>query len=104
MEAKQFIYVLKLRQDLLKDENWTKFDEKKVEEHFIRLKRDTEAGKVILAGRTLTDENPEGFGIVIFREDSIEKAREYMQEDPSVKSGVMTATLYPYKVALQSKN
>lgn len=103
MEPQQFIYVLKLRPDLLIDENWTDKENRLVEDHFQRLKQDAEIGKVILAGRTLTDENPEGFGIVIFRESSLEKARKYMNEDPSVLSGIMTAKLYPYKIALQAK-
>lgn len=99
---KQYCYNLKLRPDLLNDDNWTDDDNKIVEEHFIRLKKDTESGKVILAGRTLTH-TPDGFGIVIFCALSDEEARNYMDEDPAVKKGIMTAHLFPFRVALQSK-
>ncbi len=103
MEEQQFLYVLKLRPDLLKEENWTDQDNKLVEEHFKRLEQDTIAGKVILAGRTLTGEDPEGFGIVIFKDNSMEDAQVYLDTDPTVKAGVMTAKLYPYRVALIQK-
>ncbi|QEE14353.1 YciI family protein [Promethearchaeum syntrophicum] len=99
MDEKEFIYVLKLRNDLLNDSNWTEIENKIVEEHFQRLKIDSENGKVILAGRTLTN-TPEGFGIVIFKEDSLKNAEAYMNNDPAVKKKIMTANLFPYSVAL----
>ena len=100
MEIKQFIYILKLRPDLLITDNWTEVENQVVQEHFNRLEKDTMRNKVILAGRTLTGENPDGFGVVIFEDYSIEDARVYMNADPSVKSGIMTAELFPYRVAL----
>ncbi len=70
-----------------------------LEEHFNYLKDLTDKGVVILAGRTLnTDET--SFGIVIFRAESEQAAREIMNNDPAVKKGVMRATLFPYRVAL----
>ena len=99
MNEKEFIYVLKLREDLLDDSNWTEIENKIVEEHFQRLKIDCETGKVILAGRTLTN-TPEGFGIVIFKEDSIKNAEMYMKNDPAIQKKIMTASLFPYRVAL----
>ena len=98
----EFIYLLKLRPDLLDDEIWTDIEEKIVGEHFHRLKKDTEMGKVILAGRT-TNSDSSQFGIIIFKEKSWDTALEYMNTDPAVKEGVMTATLYPYRVALMKK-
>ena len=102
MDEKEFIYVLKLRPDLLEDSNWTEIENKIVEEHFQRLKIDCEEGKVILAGRTLTN-TPEGFGIVIFRDISFENAEIYMNNDPAIQKKIMTATLFPYSVALINK-
>ena len=102
MTLEEFIYVLKLRPDLLDDDVWTDLEEEIVSEHFVRLKKDTEDGKVILAGRTLTNP-PEGFGIVIFYDESWESAKEYMEKDPAVAKGIMTATLFPYRVALMNK-
>lgn len=98
----EYLYVLKLRPDLLSDNAWTDEEEKIVGKHFTRLKTDTERGKVILAGRTLNSD-PTQFGIVIFTDESWEFAMEYMNTDPAVQAGVMTATLFPYRVALIKK-
>ena len=102
-EKLQFLYVLKLREDLLEDANWTTDDNQIVEQHFLRLQSDTLTGKVILAGRTL-NEDPSSFGIVIFEAESEITAREYMGTDPAVQEGVMSATLFPYSVPLMKKN
>ncbi|MHA1562828.1 MAG: YciI family protein, partial [Promethearchaeota archaeon] len=85
--------------DLLDDSNWTEIENKIVEEHFQRLKLDCEKGKVILAGRTLTN-TPEGFGIVIFRDISIKNAEIYMNNDPAIQKKIMTGTLFPYRNAM----
>ena len=99
MDEKEFIYVLKLRKDLLDDSNWTESENKIVEEHFQRLKMDCEKGKVILAGRTLTN-TPEGFGIVIFQDISLKSAENYMNNDPAIQKNIMTGTLFPYRNAM----
>lgn len=58
-------------------------------------------GVVELAGRTQTaDEST--FGLVIFRAESEKVARRIMQDDPAVRHGVMTASLFPYRVAYRS--
>jgi uncharacterized protein len=98
----EFIYVLKLIPRLHKEENWTTVDEGIVHRHFERLKELTDSGMVILAGRTLNEEE-NAFGIVIFEAEDAEKARAFMKEDPAVKEGIMTAELFPYRVALLRK-
>ncbi|MGF3101985.1 YciI family protein [Rossellomorea sp. DUT-2] len=98
----EFIYVLKLIPRLHKEENWTTEDEGIVQRHFERLKELTDSGVVILAGRTLNEEE-NAFGIVVFEAEDVEKAREFMKEDPTVKEGIMTAELFPYRVALLRK-
>ncbi len=71
-------------------------------QHFAYLKRLTEEGSVVLAGRTLnTDEK--SFGIVIFKANSEEAALHLMHNDPAVKHGVMRAELYPYRIALMGE-
>ena len=56
-------------------------------------------GKLILAGRTLNmDEKT--FGIVILEVTSKEEAETIMKNDPAVSEGIMTAELFPYRVAL----
>jgi uncharacterized protein YciI len=43
------------------------------------------------------------FGLVVFEADSEAATQAFVQADPAVKAGVMTATLQPYVVALQRK-
>ncbi|MGG3914869.1 YciI family protein [Bacillus sp. es.034] len=99
----EFIYVLKLIPRLHKEESWTGKDEGIVQRHFTRLKEMTESGVVILAGRTLNEEE-NAFGIVVFEADDEEQAKAFMKEDPTVAEGIMTAELFPYRVALLRKN
>lgn len=73
-------------------------EERIVVAHYHYLKALTEQGVVILAGRTLNTD-ASSFGIVIFRADSEEAAREIVANDPAVKGGVMHAELFPYRVA-----
>ncbi|MBW3110771.1 MULTISPECIES: YciI family protein [Bacillaceae] len=99
----EFIYVLKLIPRLYQEENWTAVDEGIVQRHFERLKELTDSGTVILAGRTLNEEE-NAFGIVVFEADDEKQAKAFMEEDPAVKEGIMTAELFPYRVALLRKN
>lgn len=101
MEKKkeQFVYFLKLIPELLDEANWTEKEEEIVERHFVKLEGLLREGKLILAGRTLTMD-PEGCGIVILEVDSEDEARELMENDPAVKEKIMTAKLFPYRVAL----
>ena len=95
-----FLYRLQLvRGDLLRT-GPTPSEGTKLQEHFDYLKNLTEQGTVILVGRTLnTDET--AMGIVIFRANSPESAHEIMNNDPAVKKGVMTANLFPFRIALK---
>lgn len=98
-EKKQFIYVLKLIPSLLDENNWTEREEKIVNKHFVELQELLREGKLVLAGRTLNmDEKT--FGIVILEVDSEEEARTIMKNDPAVAEEIMTAELFPYRVAL----
>jgi uncharacterized protein len=95
----EYIYVLKLIPRLHKEENWTTEDEKVVSDHFERLKDYRDRGVVILAGRTLNEEE-NAFGIVVFEAETDSEAEGFMRKDPAVKDGIMTAELFPYRVAL----
>lgn len=70
-----------------------------VDLHFLYLKRATEEGTVILAGRTL-NEDEAGFGIVIFAAASEQEARSFADADPAVLAGVFRMELFPFRVAL----
>jgi uncharacterized protein len=99
-EKKQFIYVLKLIPRLLNEKNWTEQDGLIVGRHFRRLQRLHKEGTVILAGRTLNDSDPSQFGVVILEVKSEEEARKIMEDDDTVKEKIMTAHLFPFRVAL----
>ncbi|MGI8313463.1 YciI family protein [Halobacillus mangrovi] len=96
----EYLYRLTLIKRLLKEENWTEDDEKVVSEHFHHLKSWTEAGKVVMAGRT-TNEDVSQFGIVIFHADNAQQAERLMGEEPAVKKGIMKGELFPFRIALQ---
>jgi len=74
-------------------------EEQTISEHFSYLEGLTEAGVVLLAGRTLNTDYS-SFGIVILTAGSEEEARQIMLNDPAVKQRVMRAELYPYRIAL----
>jgi uncharacterized protein YciI len=71
--------------------------------HFAYLERLVAERVVLMAGRTLAaDENV--FGIVIFVAASETEALQIMNDDPAVRHEPMRAQLYPYRVALWSRN
>jgi uncharacterized protein len=98
----QYLYVLRLVPRVQDDAAWTEADKAAVSQHFQRLQQATAAGRVILAGRT-TEPGDRTFGLVIFEALDEAAARQFMESDPVVVAGVMTATLHPYAVALQRK-
>jgi len=100
---KQFLYLLHVAPSKQVESAWTARDHAAVDEHFKRLQDATAAGKVVLAGRT-NEPLDKTFGIVIFEAESEDAARKFMEDDPAVKAGVMTATLHPYGVALERKH
>jgi uncharacterized protein len=100
---KQFIYVLRLVPRLYSDSNWTKEDEAALSRHFARFKHAIETGELILAGRT-SESGDKTFGIAIFEAPDEAAARAFMQADPAVAGGLMTAELHPFAVALERKN
>ena len=102
-KTKQFIYVLRLVPRLHSDAAWTKDDEMALSRHFTRFKLAIEKGELILAGRTM-EPGDKTFGIAIFEAPDEKAARSFMESDPAVVAGLMTAELHPFAVALQRKN
>ena len=102
-KPKQFIYVLHLVPRLYDDKAWTEQDKAAVDRHFNRFKEATKSGQLILAGRT-AEPGDKTFGIAIFEASDEVAARKFMESDPAVTAGVMTAELHPFAVALQRKN
>jgi uncharacterized protein YciI len=102
-KPKQFIYVLKLVPRLHADSAWTKEDNAALERHFVRFQQAARSGQLILAGRT-SEPGDKTFGIAIFEAPDENAARKFMEEDPAIAGGLMTAELHPFAVALQRKN
>jgi len=98
-EALTFVYVLRL----VKPESlgrMSSHEETIVDEHFEYLKKALAEGKLALAGRCLDGE----FGIVVFRARSERDAQEFMNCDPAVKKGVMTAELHSFRLAFVERS
>ncbi|MBE9524238.1 MAG: hypothetical protein IMY76_04010 [Chloroflexi bacterium] len=101
-ESKQYLYkIYPVRIGMLTAAP-TPREERILKEHYDYLRQLTEQGVLILAGRTLI-EDEKSFGLVIFYADSEDLARNIMATDPAVKEGVMRAELFPYRVALMKQ-
>jgi uncharacterized protein YciI len=94
----EFLYTIQPTRIEMLAEGPTPEEERIVDAHYNYLKELTEKKVVILAGRTLITD-ARSFGIVVFRADSEEAARNIVADDPAVKGGVMRAELFPYRVA-----
>ena len=102
-KPKEFIYVLRLVPRLYDDKNWTKADNAVLERHFARFQEAVKSGQLILAGRT-KEPGDKTFGIAIFKASDEAAARAFMEADPTVSAGLMTAELHPFAVALEHTN
>ena len=101
-KREQFVYVLRVTPGFHDERHWTEKENAAIGRHFDRLARASRSGQVILAGRT-TEALADTFGIVIFEAEHGEAARQFMEADPAVVAGLMSASLHPYTVALQRK-
>lgn len=102
-KPKQFIYVLRLVPRLHADAAWTTEDEAAIGRHLSYFKEAAQRGQLILAGRT-TEPGDKTFGIVIYEAADEAAARSFMQNDPAVSGGLMSAELHPFSTAVQRKN
>ncbi len=100
----KYCYILKLYPKYYDFDNWPEEATKIVGTHFNYLKKLTEEGVVIMAGRTVNNPMTENdFGIIILEASSKEEAQNIMDNDPSIKGKVMYATLYDFSLALSRK-
>lgn len=102
-EKLQFIYTFEpTRPELVTDPGaWTEDEIATARAHFAYLQQGSEEGTVILAGRSQDGVGP---AIVILEAASEAEARNFMQNDPFVASGLMRASLHPYRVALMRRS
>ena len=99
---KYFLMILRPVERLHTEAAWTESDNAAVYAHFTRLQEGVAAGTVILAGKT-DEPLDKTLGLVIFSAADEAEARAFMEGDPSVAVGVMTAELRPYGLALLGK-
>ncbi len=102
-ETQQFLYILRPTRLEMLTIGPTVEEQAIVSQHFAYLQDLTQKGVAILVGRTQTADE-DTVGIVVFKASSEEAARELMENDPTVKRGVMQATLYPFRVALMTED
>lgn len=95
----QYLYRLSLTRRALLTDGPTAAEQATLGRHLAYLEDLKARGSLILAGRTLTT-GPETFGIAIYEAADEAEARAIMLADPAVAEGVMTAELYPYRVAV----
>jgi len=100
-ETKHYLYRIQPTRHAMLTEGATHKEDAIIGEHFAYLERLTTEGVAILVGRTLTTEE-DTMGIVIFTARSYEEARALMDADPAVSKGVMSAKLFPFRIALQA--
>ena len=98
----QFLYRIQPTRLGMLTEGPTEQEARIVDEHLEYLQTLTAAGTVLMAGRTLNDDE-RTFGIVIFVAESEGEAAEVVRNDPAVSNGVMHAELFPYHIALWSR-
>lgn len=101
-ELQEWLYVLRPTRIEMVTESATEEESRIVGEHFQYLKRLTEVGVAVLMGRTQNNDE-DTMGLVIFRAPDEAAARALMENDPAVKNGVMSARLYPYRIALHGR-
>lgn len=100
--VKHFLILLRPVPRLHTEAAWTEADNAKVYAHFKRLQEAAAAGTVILAGKT--DEPLDvTIGLVVIRAADETEARAFMEGDPCVEAGVMTAELRSYGLAILAK-
>lgn len=99
---KHYLIVLRLAPRLHDDKAWTDTDKATVGAHFQRLKSATDAGQVVMAGRTPVAAD-KTMGLVVFSAPDEAAAKAFMEGDPCVASGMMLAELQPFDLALLRK-
>lgn len=95
----QFLYLIQPTRAAMLVDGPTEQEAEIVSQHFAYLQKLMTEGTVLLAGRTLNTD-PSSFGIVIFQAESEVDAQAIVDADPAVYNQVMSATLFPYRIAL----
>jgi uncharacterized protein len=98
--SQQYIYIVRAARPEMLTAGLTPEEDEIVGQHFTYLADLAEKGTVLLVGRTQNNDETT-FGLCIFEAGSEEEARIIMNQDPAVARGVMSAELFPYKIAIK---
>ncbi|MFX0005383.1 MAG: YciI family protein [Promethearchaeota archaeon] len=79
-----FAVIKPYRQDFIT--NPKDAEDKIMSDHFLYLQSLLNQGKLFLAGPTLIPDDP--FGVIIFEVEKEEEAKNYLENDPSVKAKI----------------
>ena len=71
-------------------------EERVMEKHFAYLQELLRDGKLLLAGPSLDPV----FGLIVLVAETEEEAWELVRSDPSVRAGVQTPELHPFRASL----
>jgi uncharacterized protein YciI len=75
---------------------WTDEDNRIAEAHYAYLKEATEAGVILLAGRSLDGLGPT---VAIFKAESDEAPHQFVENGPFVSGGLLRSHLHPFRAA-----
>ena len=94
----QYLYILRATRPELTVSGPTEEEMPALGAHAAYLERLSGEGVMIAAGRTLRN-HVSDFGLAVFQAESDAAAEEIMRNDPAIVHGVMTAELFPYRIA-----
>ena len=98
MELSQWMYVVRPTRPEMLTERPTADEQATIGRHAAYCDSLGKAGVALMVGRTQTN-TPDTIGISVFLARDEQEARGIMENDPAVKEGVMSAQLFPYRVA-----
>jgi uncharacterized protein len=100
-QSQQFIYFLRAKRLEMLTRGPTAEEARVLTDHGNYLEGLAAQGVVMLAGRTSNNDETT-VGIVIVNAPDRAAAQEIMERDPFVKSSLMAATLFPFRVAYRA--
>ncbi|MGE0174698.1 MAG: YciI family protein [Oligoflexales bacterium] len=96
-----YVYKLALQPRYYDFSTWDEKVQETFKRHAEYLHKGVTTGKVHVVGRS--DQEPKkNYGIVIFEDASEQEAKQFMNDDPCIVGGVMTAELAPFKLLMVS--
>ena len=99
MDKSEFLYLVRPTRPAMLTDGMTAAEESTLAAHFAYLRQLADQGIVRLAGRT-QETGAQTFGIVVLRADTVDDAQRLVDADPAVAHRVMTAELFPFRIAI----